>query len=564
METELTTNFYLLDLIVLIGYIVVITIWGVMLVRKVKTSDSYFRGDRKFNIWVMMGQSFGTGTHSENFVAQTGVTFQHGFSTIWYQWKNMLITPFYWLIAPWYRRSERTTVGEIVEDRYGYRMGLIYTVFAIGFFVLSQGVMLQGAAKVISIATGNAISPTGVVIAMTVAFLLYSFFGGLIASAYLNLLQALMIIVLSLMLIPFGLVAVGGYSGMHEALPAEYFTLISEKSGIGMFTILMLAVNGIVGITAQPHILSMCATGNTERAGRIGQTYGSFIKRFCTIGWALTGIIVAAMVVQRGISLDDPEFAFGYAARELLFPGLTGLLVASILAANMSTCSNFMVNTGALFSHSFYTKYINRNATDKQLLWMGRYSGFGLTILGVLFALTIKNVLHAFLFTETLAALMGIIIFGGILWKRANRHGALAAVIVSFLLYYVLNYLDAGALMIVYKWKPEPFGWTMLAGFAALIIVSLITKPEKKEKIEAFFDNQNRLSDYDDKLKPGEEKPLAKKYGKDLILLDITGFFKKDRWKGFYKRYKEDILGFLLAWAFVGFLIFIAWIIIKL
>ena len=557
------TGFHWLDSLVLFGYFVGITGFGLWLARRVKSSDSFFRGERKFRWWIMMGQAFGTGTHAENFVAQTGATFHSGFATIWYQWKNMLITPFYWLLAPWYRRSERTTVGEIVEDRYGRQMAFVYTIFAISFFVFTQGVLLQGAAKVISVATGNLISPTGVVVAMTVAFILYSFFGGLIASAYADFIQAMMIIVLSLMLIPSGLLAVGGFTGMREALSPDFFKLFSSASGMGAFTIAMLAVNGIVGITAQPHMLSMCATGNTERAGRVGQTYGSLVKRVCTIGWALTGIIVATMVIQQGVTLPDPEHAFGYASRELLFPGLTGLMVACVLAANMSSCSNFMVNTGALFTQNFYKEFINPKASDKQLLWMGRFSGFGLTILGVLFALTIKNVLQGFLFTETIAAFMGIIVFGGMLWKRANRYGAFAAVIVAFGLYYVLNYFSTGELLLVYKWKPEPFGWTMLAGFAALILVSLITKPEDKERIDHFFDNMNRISDAVG-LAKGQQKPLAAKHGQDLVFLDVPGWFRADRWKGFLRRYREDVYGFILAWGFVALLIFMAWGIMQI
>ena len=210
-------GFHWLDTVVLVGYFVGITGFGLWIARRIKSSDGYFRGERKFKWWIMMGQAFGTGTHAENFVAQTGATFQYGFASIWYQWKNMLITPFYWLIAPWYRRSERTTVGEMVDDRYGRKMAFIYTIFAISFFVFSQGVMLQGAAKVISVATGNAISPTGVVFGMTVAFILYSFFGGLIASAYADFIQAMMIIVLSMMLIPSGLHEIGGFSGRGAA-----------------------------------------------------------------------------------------------------------------------------------------------------------------------------------------------------------------------------------------------------------------------------------------------------------------------------------------------------------
>jgi Na+/proline symporter len=552
-----------LDYAVLISYFVIITLYGLYLMRKVRSSKSYFLGDRKFSWWVMMGQAFGTGTHAEMPVAQAGATFSHGFSTLWYQWKNMLITPFYWLMAPIYRRSERTTVGEIVEDRYGRDLGLVYSVFAIAFFVFNMGAMLQGAAKVIAVIAGDVISPDTVVIAMTIAFLLYSFFGGMIASAYTNFIQAFLIIILSMLLIPFGLREVGGFSGMRGSLPSDFFKIFSEQSGMGAFTIAMLAVNGIVGITAQPHMVAMFATGNNERSGRIGQTFGSLVKRLCTIGWALSGLIVAALVIKNGVSLGDPELAFGYGCRELLLPGLIGLMVAAILAANMSTCSNFMVNTGALFSENFYKKYVNPRADDRMMLRIGRYSGLLLSLLGVVFALTIRNVLNAFLFTETIAAFMGIIVLGGVLWKRANRFGALAALVISFSVYYALNFFLAGTLMLVYKWQPGPFGWAMLAGFAAFILVSLVTKPENPSAMDLFFGKMSRSSDPADSVADGSKK-TARETGKDMLLLDIPGWFSADRWKDFFTRYREDTGGFLLSWVFVGLLILFAWAIMQI
>jgi Na+/proline symporter len=556
------SGFQWIDMLIVVGYFIGITLYGVWLTKKVKNSDGYFRGERKFNKWIMMGQAFGAGTQAENFVAQTGASYQFGFASIWYQWKNMVITPFYWLIAPWYRRSESTTVGEIVESRYGRKMALFYSTFAILFFVLGQGVMLKGAGKVISVATGDMISVDGVVYTMTAAFIIYSFFGGMVASAYATFIQSLMIILLSVMLIPMGLESVGGFSGMRDTLPANFFDLYNETSGISLFTIVMLAVNGIIGITAQPHMVSMCATGKTERDGRLGQTYGSFVKRTVTIGWALTGLIVAALVVQSGQNLADPEMAFGYATRVLLFPGLTGLMVASILAANMSSASNSMVNTGALFAKNFYQEFINKSPSDKQLLWIGRISSLLLTLFGVLFAIYVRNVLQAFLFLETIAAFMGIMVFGGILWKRANRYGAISGVSIAFIVYYSLNYQASGKLDIVYDWLPDLFGWAMLAGFATFFIVSILTKPEDSKRIDAFFDNLQRLSD-EDKKKNGK-KPLAAEYGQDLILLDISTWFKGERWSNFWHRYHEDVVGFLYAWLFVGGLIMLAWGILQI
>jgi len=552
-----------LDYIVLIGYFVSITTFGIWISRKIKTSDSYFRGGRKFKWYIMIGQAFGVGTHAEMPVAQTGATFNSGFATIWYQWKNMLITPFYWLIAPFYRRSERTTVGEIVEDRYGSRMGLVYSIFAIAFFVFNMGVMLQGAAKVISVASGNLVSPNMVVVFMTVAFILYSFIGGLIAAAYTDFIQSFLIITLSVMLIPLGLKEIGGFQYMRGVLPDNFFDLFNSASGINGFTIAMLAVNGIVGITAQPHMVSMCATGNTERAGRIGQTFGSMVKRLVTIGWALTGLVVAALVIKNGATLADPEMAFGYACSELLVPGLVGLMLAAIVAANMSACSNFMVNTGALFTKNFYKKYINPEAGDRTILWMGRYSGLGLSVLGVLFALSIKNVLHGFLFTETLAAFMGIMFLGGIVWKRANRYGAGAAVITSLSVYYFVNFISTGELTLVYTWKPGPFGVAMLSGFFMFWLVSILTKPEEKELNDAFFDNMRRRSDAKEP-GPDGKKPLASLTGDDLLLLDLPGWRRRERWNNFFKRYKEDIGGFLLSWVVVGLLILLAWGILQI
>jgi Na+/proline symporter len=552
-----------IDYIVLFGYFISITSFGIWISRKIKTSDSYFRGGRKFKWYIMIGQAFGVGTHAEMPVAQTGATFSNGFATIWYQWKNMLITPFYWLIAPFYRRSERTTVGEIIEDRYGSTMGLVYSVFAISFFVFNMGVMLQGAAKVISVASGNLVSPNMVVLVMTIAFILYSFIGGLIAAAYTDFIQSFLIITLSIMLIPLGLKEIGGFHSMKSVLPDHFFDLFNSTSGIDAFTIAMLAINGIVGITAQPHMISMCATGNTERAGRIGQTFGSMVKRLVTIGWALTGLVVAALVIKKGATLPDPEMAFGYACSVLLVPGLVGLMLAAIVAANMSACSNFMVNTGALFTRNFYKKYIRPEATDKSLLWMGRCSGLGLSVMAVLFALSIKNVLHAFLFTETLAAFMGIIFLGGIIWKGANRYGAGCAVIASVTTYYIVNFVSTGEILLVYKWKPAPFGLAMLAGFFVFWLISILTKPEEREKTEEFFDNMRRKSDAK---QPGSDgkKPLASETGDDLLLLDLPGWRGKERWVNFFQRYREDLVGFLVSWVIVGLLILLAWGILQI
>ena len=205
-------------------------------------------------------------------------------------------------------------------------MGAIYIVFAVCFFIINTGSMLKGAGKVISQATGGGVGVNEIVVAMTVMFMLYSFVGGLVAAAWTDLFQGFLIIVLSFMLIPLGWSVVGGLDGMQASLEPFRFSL-ATPSGIGPWVIAMLTLNGLVGIMAQPHQLATVGTGKDERTCRVGMFYGNMIKRVCTVGWALVGLIVAAMVAQGhadAATLGDPENAFGFACRQLLFPGRAG------------------------------------------------------------------------------------------------------------------------------------------------------------------------------------------------------------------------------------------------
>lgn len=119
--------------------------------------------------------------------------------------------------------------------------------------------------------------------------------------------------------------------------------------------------------------------------------------------------------------------------------------------------------------------------------------------------------------------------------------------------------MDQGELMLIYKWQPEPFGWAMLAGFLALFIVSKLSAPEPIAAINQFFDRLGQSSDED---KQGEQD--AGKFGQALILLDLPGWLKASRRKNFLSRYREDWIGFLLAWLLVIGLIIMSWSIIQI
>ena len=478
--------------------------------------------------------------------------YQSGYAGIWYQWKNLFITPFYWILAPLFRRFRRTTTGEVYEDRYGDWMGTVYTVFALSYFIFNMGAMLKGAGKLVSVASGDVVTPNMVVLAMTGTFLIYSFVGGLVSAAYTDFVQSFFIIALSYLLIPLGLREIGGFSGVREALDPQMLSMVTPGD-VGVFTIFMLTINGLIGIVSQPHILASVGTGKDERSCRIGMAYGNFIKRFCTIGWALVGIIVAVLIIQRGESaLVDPEDAFGYATRELLFPGAVGLMIACVLAANMSTGSAFMVDGAALFTQNFYRRYIKRTETDSHYLWAGRFAGLAMTALGVMFGLFVGNVLQAFLFTETIAAFMGVSMFGAICWRRSNRWGALASLVVSSAVFFWLTYRDFGQLL---YWEAANFGISLLIGFFVLYVVSLATPPESDARLKPFYERLGRVSYLDEAT--GEEKD-SHEPGHDLLFVHLFDLGLSKGLNVFYRRFRVDINGLVVACVVVVALIALA------
>jgi Na+/proline symporter len=553
------------DWIVLGLYLAVVGIIGLLAGLQVKDTDHYFLGKRRFGRWLMIGQSFGIGTHAEMPVSLAGAVYTTGFSGIWFHWKNLFATPFYWIMAPVFRRIRRTTLAEMTEDRYGVWMGGVYTVFALCYFTLNTASMLKGAGKVINQAAGGDLGVDRIVIAMTVVFIFYSFVGGLVATAWTDFFQGFLIIALSFMLLPLGWGVVGGLDGMKGSLESYRFSLAAPE-GITPWIIFMLTINGLIGIMAQPHMLAAVGTGKDEKTCRIGFFYGNFVKRVCTVGWALVGLMVAALTAQGvfGVSeLADPEDAFGFACHHLLFPGALGLLIACVLAANMSTCSAFMVDSGALFTQGFLRRHLIRGRDDRFYLWMGRVSGLAVTLMGVLYALfLIDRVLYSFLLTETLATYMGISVVGGIVWRRANRWGALASLVVSVAVNFGL-YAWRGERLD--HWDANVFLVSLLAGILAMVLASRLTPPEPRERMESFFGRLESPAEGPqgavDPSPPDEEtRRRVAAEGRQSLLVNLLSPRRGAAGVGFWRAYRDDLGGFLLGWCWAVGLVVVTWL----
>lgn len=545
-----------LDIIVILIYISVIVYMGWWTKKKVQSSGDYFMGGRKGSRIMMIANAFGAGTHTDQAIAVSGATYQIGLAGIWYQWVWLFATPFYWIVAPIYRRVRYVTIADFFEKRYGAKVGVAYSIMGILFFMLNLGLILKGTATAIEAVTDGAISTEVIVVTLTLFFLCYSVLGGLVSALIVNLLQGMFILVLSFLLIPFALNAIGGMAAAKASLPEYMFSFVAPTE-VTLYFIVAVIINGLVGIVVQPHHMAIGGAGKTELDCRIGWTFGNFAKRFATLGWALVGVFAAALFP--GLENENRELAFGIAVANLLPSGLVGLMIAAMAAAVLAACHNYMVGGSALLTKNILSKFHSKTLEKYNELNVARVTSIGIVLGGVLIALAIPSVVQGVKYLWQITAYFGIGFWMAIMWRKANRYGVWSSVIVTVLVTVVTgSYFDFG------------FGWALEyqitaylpAGFLSFIIASKFTKQEPEENLNEFYSllhtpvgEEHKLQEKGIEIMLGgsldsEERnhgESLEERGHSLLTVDLLRLKKRFS----YKRYKIDINGFLLGILFV-------------
>lgn len=205
------------------------------------------------------------------------------------------------------------------------------------------------------------------------------------------------------------------------------------------------------------------------------------------MGWMLFSLFGAMFTGLVGIAyfsdapLQNAETVFIILA-EQLFPSIvTGILLAAILAAVMSTISAQLLVTSSALTEDFYKAFLKRNASDKELVFIGRMAVLVVSIIAIAMAFnpseTILNLVgYAW---AGFGAAFGPIILLSLYWKRMTKWGALAGMIAGAATVIIWESIDRFAE--VYEIIPG-----FIAGTLAIIIVSLIT-PKPSDKIESDF-----------------------------------------------------------------------------
>ena len=473
---------HIIDVTVIVIYLIGITIAGLWASRKARDFGGFFMGNRSFGKFFMLMHAFGTGTHTDQAVSIAGASYRLGFAGIWYQYLNLFLTPFYWIVAPLLRRMRCLTTADFFVERFGKSLGIFYTISGLVIFAFTMGLMLLGTGKTASAITDGAISAEVAIAIMTVLFLSYGLVGGLPAAIITDFIQGLFIIVLSFLLVPYVLVEAGGFSELHRVLPPEMFSLLAPGEPpagydrITVFYIFIIVVNGLVGTIAAPHHMAIGGAGKTEYEVRFGFTYGNMVKRFCTVAWTLIG--VACIAIYPG--LDDPEHAWGLATRQLLPVGLIGVMLASMIAGVMSSCDSFMVDGAALFVENIYRPYINPDASESRLLNVGRIVGVLVVGAGLYIGIHSDSVIYILVLGWSLSAFFGIAVWGGVIWRRCNTWGAWAGILTAIGLWTLTRFH--------LEWELQyQFVLYLSGGFLAMIVVSLLTPRQDQAQLDRFY-----------------------------------------------------------------------------
>lgn len=447
LPLAIATGLHLLDGLVVVLYLIGITMMGVWMGRRLKGIDDFFM-PRKFGKGMMMMHAFGTGTASDQAVTVSSATFRTGLSGIWYQWLWLFVTPFYWLIAPIFRRFRAITTADVYELRYDRSVAVLFATVGIASMCIKIGLMLKGAGALVDAGTGGLIDANVAIIAVTLMFVIYGAAGGLAAAIVTDYIQGILTIVFSFMLLPFILSEVGGMSGVQETISNDAMLSLVAPGKVSLFFVVMMSFQALVGIVAQPFIMGVCAAGKTEWEGRVGIVGGNLIKRLCTAAWSLTAIAAVAWYIQNGndISLLDTDSLkrtadgiYGEVAHTFLprlTPGLLGLFLAALLAGVMSSCDSFMISSAALFTENIY-KPLRTDASSRHCILVGRLASVVVVAGGVVFAFWVPSVIKALEIWFMVAPMMGLVFWIGLFWRGMTVSGAWATTLTGFAVWWV-------------------------------------------------------------------------------------------------------------------------------
>lgn len=479
-----------IDWLSIIAFFVISLIIGIWVSRQASASVSEFFLSGRDMPWWLLGVSMVATTFSAdtpNLV--TDIVRQNGVSGNWEWWAFLLtgmLTVF--VYSKLWRRSEVLTDLEFYELRYSGKTAAFLRGFRSIYLGVFFNIMIMATVCLAAIKIGGVLldlSPVQTLLIASVVTVIYSSLGGLKGVLITDFVQFVIAMIGSVYAsyVIINLPEVGGLEAMltHEDVMPKLDMLpdFTKTETLVPLFIIPLAVQwwSVWYPGAEPggggYIAQRMLSAKDEK-NAIGATLFFNVAHYALRPWPWILIALASLIVfptLESIQVAFPNVAPEIIKHDLAYPamltylphGLLGVVIASLIAAFMSTISTHL-NWGASYIvNDFYKRFVNPNSSEKTLVNVGRISTVILMVFSAILALYLENAIQAFRILMTIGAGTGLIFILRWFWWRINAWTEISGMIVSFLV------------AIYFEFIHEAVGFNPLEGYQKLLLGVILT-----------------------------------------------------------------------------------------
>ncbi len=460
----MTTTFGFWDYFIFIAYAVLILGVGLWMSREKKghqkNAEDYFLASKSLPWWAIGASLIAANISAEQFIGMSGSGFALGLAIASYEWMaaiTLIIVGKYFL--PIFIEKGLYTIPEFVEKRFSTNLKTILAIFWIALYVFVNltSVLYLGS---LALETIMGIPMIYGVIGLALFAAAYSLYGGLKAVAWTDVIQVIFLVLgglattyLALNMVSGGEGVLAGLSTVYDAAP-DRFAMILDKSnpeynnlpGLGVLLGGMWVAN-LYYWGFNQYIIQRTLAAKSLKEAQKGIILAAFLKLLIPLIVVVPGIAAYVMV-------NDPEIlarlgdaglknlpSVGQADRaypwllQFLPTGLKGVAFAALTAAIVSSLASMLNSTSTIFTMDIYKQYINKNASDKSTVNMGRISATVALIIACIMAPLLGGIDQAFQFIQEYTGVVspGIlaIFILGLFWKKTTNKGAIVGALSS-------------------------------------------------------------------------------------------------------------------------------------
>ncbi len=447
-----TTRLVTIDYIVLALYFAVIFAIGWYHSRKERTTTDYFLASRDVAWWAIGASLFSSNIGSEHFIGLAGGGASSGMAPGHFEWlASLIVLLLGWVFVPFYLRSGVYTMPEFLERRYSPACRTyLATISLIAYVFTKIAVAIFAGAIVLKAVLGWGMWQSS--LALVIATGIYTVAGGMAAVIYTEVIQTVILVVGALVLMFIGLDKVGGWSGLQASVPPEFFSMMKSSSDNDFPWTGIFFGAPILGIwywcTDQVIVQRTLAAKNIKHA-QAGTALAGFLKILPVFMLVVPGMIARALYPAEMAA--DSNSAFPLLVTRLMPTGLQGVMIAAMLAALMSSLSAVFNSSSTIFTMDFYKK-LRPEASEKHLVNVGRVATLVMVVLALLWIPMMGRISNKlWIYLQSVQAYVSppiaAVFLLGIAWKRINSQGALASLLVGFVLgaaRFILEVIYAG------------------------------------------------------------------------------------------------------------------------